>query len=123
MLIDEHLLSAVEDLNCLASDVASIQAMMDGMATTLASAESLFGDVLEERPTLRDRFALVMLQGMIFHVGAFGFDPEPAVRKAYGLADAMLRERAKHAGESGAVPDLPAAAEGKSSGAVPPVAG
>ena len=45
-----------------------------------------------EQPTLRDRFAMAALTGMI---AAHGYDYDGAARYAYSYADAMIKERAK----------------------------
>jgi hypothetical protein len=59
---------------------------------------------LREQPTLRDRFAMAALTGMLAsdargrsmdHQTFYSDDPATAATHAYGLADAMLRQRAK----------------------------
>jgi len=48
---------------------------------------------IQEKIKLRDEFAKAVIQGILAYHGVQTFDSENISRKAYAIADAMLKQR------------------------------
>ena len=87
------------------SDLSILERALSGQEITSEEAEQASEAVaaLREGPTLRDRFAMAALQGLLANENAnasyHGYVIH-AASEAYQVADAMLAERAKPRGEA-----------------------